>query len=415
MNSSEPKTRILTQVPARLRGLVGKCIDLLPESLSTRLNPAKYGFLPREVPAAPIAPATPVRLYIAPVNFAGQGHAWARAAELLPGVGSVNMHYAVPGDFGFPSDNVVPLPVFHHSRKWQRAQFERVASGFTHVLIEAERPIFGTLFSGDTAAEVRALRQRGVTVGMLSHGSDLRLPSRHREIDEWSPFHDAEWDLIPVLERQAIAHRELLREIGAPVFIATSDLVLDWPEAKLLPIVVDPARWRGGPAPLLRDVPVVVHAPSKAHVKGSHFVDPILEELHEAGLVEYRRIQGVPAAEMPALIKEADIVLEQFRVGNYATAAIEALAAGRLVVGHVHEQVRKHVEAETGYRVPIVEATPLNLRGVIEEVLADRATYRGIAAEGPVFASAVHDGSLSAHVLGTELLGYDGAPVRKEA
>lgn len=389
---------------AALKRAVGRGIDLLPEPLALRLNPAKYGYRSGDIPRPPTAPTAPVRLYIGPVNFAGQGHAWARAAELLPGVGAVNMNYTVPGDFGFDSDNVVPASVFHHSKKWQRAQFERVASGFTHVLVEAERPLFGTLFDEDPAAEVAALRARGVTVAMVSHGSDLRLPSRHRQLDEWSPFHD-DWELIPVLEAQAMRHRRVLTEVGTPVFVSTSDLLLDWPEARLLPVVVDPQLWEGGQPPLQRDIPVVVHAPSKALVKGSHLVDPIMTGLAAEGLIEYRRIEGVPSSEMPALITNADIVLEQFRIGNYSRAAIEALAAGRVVIGHVHDQVRDHVFAETGHRVPVVEANPAELRGVIEAILADRARYRDIAAAGPVFARAVHDGGLSAQVLGETLFG----------
>ena len=395
-----------------LKRAVGRGIDLLPEPIAIRLNPAKYGYRSADIPRTPSAPSTPVRLYIAPVNFAGQGYAWARASERLPGVGAVNMNYTVPGDFGFESDNVVPARVFHHSKKWQRAQFEWVASEFTHVLVEAERPIFGTLFGGDPVAEVAALRARGVTVGMVSHGSDLRLPSRHRLLDEWSPFHDEDWDLIPVLEEQARQHRHVLSRAGAPVLVSTSDLLLDWPEARLLPVVVDPSAWEGGSAPLHRRVPVVVHAPSKARVKGSHLVDPVMTELAAEGLIEYRRIEGVPAAEMPALIRDADIVLEQFRIGNYSRAAIEALAAGRVVIGHVHEQVREHVFAETGHRVPVIEASPAQLREVIESILSDRARYREVAATGPGFVRAVHDGAFSAQVLGETLLGQWPQPAQ---
>ena len=390
---------------ARLTRFVGAAIDALPEPLAIKLNPAKYGYTSRDVPPPPQPPATPVRLYVAPVNFAGQGYEWARSAERLPGVGAVSMHYTVPGDFGFAGDSIVPVNVFARSRRWQRAQFERVASEFTHVLIEAERPIFGSLFQNDPVAEVRALRERGVIVGMVSHGSDLRLPSRHKQLDEWSPFHDEDWADMPVLEAQALDHRRVLAAIDAPVFISTSDLALDWPSAHLLPVVVDPEPWQGGRAPLNRDVPVVVHAPSKAHIKGSHLIDPILRQLDAEGHIEYRRIEDVPASEMPALICDADIVLEQFRIGNYSRAAVEALAAGRVVVGHVHAQVRDHVAQMTGQTVPVVEATPPLLRALILDIIADRERYQEIAAAGPEFARIVHNGDYSANVLGEHLLG----------
>ena len=390
--------------PRSVNRAIDAAIRLIPEPIDVRLNPAKYGFRPSEVPPPPVPPRTAVRLYVAPVNFAGQGNAWARAAERLPGVGSVSMQYPLARDYGFAVDNLVPTAVFRNSRRWQRAQFEAVASGFTHVLIEAERPIFGALFDYSPEAEVAALRRRGLQVAMVSHGSDLRLPSRHREIDQWSPFTEKGWDLIPVLEEQSRRHREILHALDAPVFVSTPDLLLDWPGSVWLPLVVDQGDWHGGAPVLTGQTPIVVHAPSNAIIKGSGLIDPVVQPLADEGLLEYRRIEGIPSAEMPALYKSADIVLEQFRIGTYSTAAVEAMAAGRLVIAHVHDQVREHVRDRTGEDVPVVQATPDTLRAVLEDILAKPDHYRAIAARGPGFAHRVHNGDAAAESLRPFLL-----------
>jgi Glycosyltransferase len=382
-----------------LRGAVSSVLGMLPERVQMRVNPAKYGFGPAAVPAPPRPPATPIRLYIAPVNFAGQAFRWARAAERLDGVGAVSMQYRLADDFGFPSDNPVPVDVFVRSHRWQKAQFDAVSRGFTHVIVEAGRPVFGSLFGQSVPREVAALRAAGVRVALLSHGSDLRLPSRHREIDKWSPFIGDEWDQVDALERQAVAHRDILTAVDAPVFVSTPDLLLDWPGATWLPVVIDPADWRSPLVPLERRVPVVVHAPSKSVVKGSDLIEPIVRRLAARGLIEYRRFSGVPAAEMPALIADADIVLEQFRIGTYSVAAVEAMAAGRVVVAHVHDQVRKHVVDTTALDVPVVQATPDDLENTLLDMLERRDRYRRIAAVGPAFVDAVHDGAASARVL----------------
>jgi hypothetical protein len=83
----------------------------------------------------------------------------------------------------------------------------------------------------------------------------------------------------------------------------------------------------------------------------------------------------------------------------YSVTAVEAMAAGRLVVGHVHDQVRDHVRGVTGLDVPVVEATPATLDEVLRDVTARRDHYRQIAGRGPAFVAAVHDGALSARVL----------------
>lgn len=374
-------------------------VAAVPERVAVRLNPRKYGFRSADVPAVPAVPDTSVRLYIAPVNFAGQGFQWARAAERLSGVGAVSMAYPLEKEYGYAIDNRVPVAVFRNSRRWQKRQFDLVASRFSHVIVEAERPLFGALFDFSPVREAAELRRHGVQVAMLAHGSDLRSPERHRSGDRWSPFLEEGWTQAAAFETATADHRRILEEIAAPVFVATPDLLLDWPEATWLPIVVDPRPWAGADVPLQRERPLVVHAPSSAVIKGSDLIEPIVSRANDAGLIEYRRVEGVPSSAMPALYREADVVLDQFRIGNYATAAIEAMAAGRIVVGHVHDQVRDHVKAVTGLEVPVVQATVDTLDAVLADIVERPDHYRAIAATGPAFAARVHDGDASADAL----------------
>lgn len=379
-------------------------VGSVPEPLAVRLNPGRYGFRPSELPPPPAVPAASTRLYIAPVNFAGQGFQWARAAERLPGVGAVSMAYPLEKEYGYAIDNTVPVAVFRNSRRWQKRQFDVVSSRFSHVIVEAERPLFGALFDFSPVREAAELRRNGVAVAMLAHGSDLRSPARHRSGDRWSPFLEKGWAQAEAFEKAAAEHRLILEEIGAPVFVATPDLLLDWPEATWLPIVVDPKPWAGADAPLQRERPLVVHAPSSAVIKGSDLIEPVVTRLHETGRIDYRRVEGVPSTAMPALYREADVVLDQFRIGNYATAAIEAMAAGRIVVGHVHDQVREHVRTVTGLDVPVVQATVETLDAVLSDIVDRPDHYRAVAAAGPDFAARVHDGDASAEALRPFLL-----------
>ncbi|MFP3786388.1 hypothetical protein, partial [Burkholderia sp. SIMBA_024] len=93
-------------------------------------------------------------------------------------VGARNMAVDIPGGFAFPADTTVPIAVNSASAEWQRAEWEAVQA-FTHVLIEAERPIFGGLFGRRVLAEVEALEKAGLSVAFLSHGTDIRSPRAH--------------------------------------------------------------------------------------------------------------------------------------------------------------------------------------------------------------------------------------------
>jgi hypothetical protein len=156
---------------------------------------------------------------------------------------------------------------------------------------------------------------------------------------------------------------------------------------------------------------VVVHAPSNAGLKGTEAIRPIMRALHEEGLLEYRELQGIASADMPAAYGDADIVLDQFSLGIYGVAANEALASGRIVVSHVNDFTRTTVKEETGRDLPIVEARVDVLEKVLRDIIANPDDYLRLAATGPDFVREVHDGRRSAQVLS----GFLGATLKAEA
>lgn len=370
-----------------------------PKTMPQRIALRVAGFHPTPIPAAPPSPVRDTSVYIAPANYAGQGWAWARALERAdPSVEAWNMEVRPPGGFAFNADRVVGLGAFHFSAEWQNAEFEAAAAR-SHVVVEAARSVFGGKFRYDANAEVMALQQRDVQVAMMAHGSDVRSPHTNRGLTAWSPFHD-DAEQTDRLQRVSDRNRAIMLASGVPLFVPTPELIADLPGALWCPNVVDVDRWEKAAMPLgVRPVPIVVHAPTNAWIKGSDLIAPFVERLHNAGRIEYSTLSGIPVSDMPGVLGSADIVLEQFRLGIYSTTAIEAMAAGRVVVAHVAPSVRAHVRQVSGVEPPIVEADPGTLQEVLEGLIADRERMRRIGDEGRRFARAVHDGSLSARVL----------------
>ena len=372
----------------------------VPDGLLRVVLPRRLRFDARSIPIPAPDSDAPIRLFIGPVNFAGQSWQWARAAERgVEGVSAVTMAYSAGSEYGFPIDIRVPASAYLMSAAWQRREREAVRSRFTHVVYEAGRHLFGNVYHETVAEEIRWLQSAGVRVAMLTHGSDMRLPSRHAAAHADSPFRSSDWPLIPALEAEAQRNRALLDEVGVPIFVSTPGMLDDVPEARWLPVVIDAERWANDTQPMQRERPLVVHAPTNSVIKGSELIEPIVRELHDRGMIEYRRIEGVPSAEMPALFREADIVLDQFRLGDYGVAACEALASGRIVVGHVHDAVRDLIERETRSLLPIVESDAASLARVLGDLVSDRSRARELAARGPAFVREVHDGRRSAEAM----------------
>ncbi|WP_438353553.1 hypothetical protein [Microbacterium sp. CJ88] len=359
-------------------------------SLAARLLGGGDG-VPVDVPDAR------VRVFIAPTNYSGQGYLWARALEgAHEGLAARNMAVSLPGGFDFPSDSSVSIAVVNASARWGDAQWHSV-SRFTHVLIEAERPMFGKRFGRSVREEVGALTAAGVSVAFLAHGTDIRDPDRHATRTPWSPY--PEDPRTAALREDARANLELLRTLRRPVFVSTPDLLLDVPGSLWCPVVVDVERFATDAPVFARTTPRVIHASSAPVQKGSHLIRPALAPLIDSGAVTYEAVSGASAAEMPTRFAAADIVVDQLRLGSYGVAACEAMAAGRVVVGHVLPDVRAQVEQATGLELPIVEATPDSLARVVAGLVQDPDAARARAAAGPGFVQTVHDGSFSARVL----------------
>lgn len=400
-------------LPSSVVDRIEPYVSVLPDRIGARVNAAKYA----EIPAGPSDPLVvgeaAVRLIVGPNNTAGQAFHWARAVSEQPDRAAISLVHTADEGFRFAAHREVPGLLASRSSDWQRAEFAAITAQATHVLIESAQPLFGPLFRGDVVREVRALQRHGVRVAIVAHGSDVRDVRAHIAREPLSPY--ARRELVPdadVLDAAAARTRSALARLGVPLFGSTPSVQFDLPSARWLPVVVDPDAWAVDTVPLLTERPVVVHAPSHAGVKGSEVADEVLGRLHQQGLIEYRRLTGIPHAEIRDAYRSADIVVDSLRMGGYGVSACEAMAAGRLVLSYVNDFSRATVETHLGQPVPIWPADADSLEPAVLAVLADRERARELAARGPGFVRRGHDGRASAAALAAFLdAEHSGAPL----
>ncbi len=343
---------------------------------------------------------------IGPANMAGQAWEWAKAIERnTPGSSTEVIVVDRGSALIFEADEIVPATTYAKDARWAQALESRALDTWTHALLEAGRPIFGLRNGRDFSGDVPVLRAVGIEVGLLLHGSEVRDPRRHALRHRWSPYADPNEDLTARLQLGTDDLLPKVRAFDGPKFVSTPDLLADLPDATWLPVVVNIQAWHSDRPVLERAVPVVLHAPSRAAIKGTAFVEAAVAPLVAEGLIEYRRLEGVAPDQMPAAVADADVVLDQFALGSYGVLAAEAMAAGRVVIGHVVDEVREYVLKATGETLPMIEADPETLTAVLRGVLSDRAAAQVIATAGPPFVEAVHSGDLAARTL-AEVLGF---------
>ena len=176
------------------------------------------------------------------------------------------------------------------------------------------------------------------------------------------------------------------------VFVSTPDLLEDVPGATLLPGPIDLHRWPARPPrstpPTPADPLRILHAPTDREIKGTAYVLGAVEQLKAAGYpVALQVLEGIPAAEVPAFVATADIVVDQVLIGAYGTFSVEAMAVGRPVVCRIREDLRPHYAPD----LPMVSADPATIYPVLERLVRDTQERERLGAAGPGYVARVHE------------------------
>jgi len=350
-----------------------------------------------------IAPADGRKLAIGPANYAGQAFQWATAVERHLGISAESFtnrttllpHSNVRG-LDFPAHRTLP----HHrtTTSWGRLRrIRRLLNDVTHLAADGFLPLFGRLDGSHIGADLVRLRTLELDVALIAHGSDVRDPDAHMARYSSSYFQDAPEDWVEFMRSRSRLNRDTARDAGVPVFVSTPDLLLDLPAARWLPLVVDLAAWTSSHPAFSGGVPRVMHVPSRRvpPIKGTAYVDPVLRKLHASGKIVYLRPAVQPHVAMRTLVRQADIIVDQIQTGSYGVAAVEGMAAGRLVVGYLGAEVN----ALLPERPPIVDAEPAVFADVMTTILANVESYSEWANSGPAYAERWHSGLASAQAL----------------
>jgi len=157
-------------------------------------------------------------------------------------------------------------------------------------------------------------------------------------------------------------------------------------EAEVIPLGIDVRAIEPSP-PSDRTRPVILHAPTSRRRKGTEHVVAACNGL-DAELV---LVEGLHHAEAFERYRQADIVVDQLNSGWYGMLAIECMALGKPVVGHLHEEAARQTEEAFGTRVPIVRASKDDLRARLEALVASADERRRLGAASRAYAERVHD------------------------
>jgi glycosyltransferase involved in cell wall biosynthesis len=206
------------------------------------------------------------------------------------------------------------------------------------------------------------------------------------------------WPILRAARRRSVLHflgsdirgktpEELRYARGADARIVGSYDALRWvPDAYVVPPGLDLREYTPVEAQE-RARPVVLHAPSSRHRKGTEHVVAACKDLD----VELDIVEGVPHAEARRRYERADIVVDQLNAGWYGIFALEAMALGKPVLSYLGGDAVRETEREMGVEVPVVPVTRETLRERIAELAASVDGRRRIGASSRAYVERVHD------------------------
>lgn len=331
-----------------------------------------------------------MRVLHGPVEVAGQVVALAAAQRQL---GLRADAWTPPHAFGYPRLDG-PRPEALHGPRHRlelAAMLARVPFRYDVVHLHGGQSFLQPRFGQRDAA---LLRRCGVKVLQHFVGSDARMPSVQRARN---PFYVNAFSEDDEQARRRMARWSELSHGHCAVqdHALDEELAQHFDRIHVLPLCLDLATWQPAyPEPDNRH-PVLVHTPSNGPGKGTDVLREAVGALQDEGLAfTYREVTGTSHAAVLAQVAQADLVVDQLRLGSFGTTSVEAWALGKPVVCHVLEELRPTYPPG----LPLVEADPSTVVAVLREWLTDgpRRHERGVASRR--YAEQHHDARLVARL-----------------
>ena len=143
------------------------------------------------------------------------------------------------------------------------------------------------------------------------------------------------------------------------------------------------------------NVPVVVHMPSDKTIKGTGYVLEAIGRLKDSCRFEFRLIHNVSREKALSLLSDADIMLDQFVIGDYGLATLEAMAMGKPAICYLKQSVIDKLPKD----FPVVNASPETLPGVLQRLIENASLRSEIGRMSRQYVEKYHDSIEVAHEL----------------
>jgi len=310
-----------------------------------------------------------MRVYHGPIEIAGQTFNSAKALRETGHEATAGVFE--PHDFGYPYDELI-YPNGKPSRwrgRIQRAKYlAKALRRFDVFNYWFARTILG-------GYDVRIASRLGNQIVMTFCGSEIRSV---REAGKKSPFVDPNnWPKSSV-DSEYLEWLNQFVDVAVFQYYELEPYVSrHFDRVAYVPRAIDCERIT--PHDTVSSGTIRIgHAPSDREFKGTKHIQNAVNSLQEDGHdVELTVVEG-GHIEVIETLRKVDIVVDQLRVGTFGVLALEAMATETPVVCYLRDDLRdKYPDS-----LPIVNATPDNIRGVLQELIMSQNRRNNLGKAG---------------------------------
>ncbi|RYG74236.1 glycosyltransferase family 1 protein [Lentibacillus lipolyticus] len=243
---------------------------------------------------------------------------------------------------------------------------------------------FGETFYADKS-DLKMLKRAGKKMVVHHHGSEIRRPSAAEKNNPYvrvKPEWTEEKISRNVSTLATYVDHAIVQDYELESYIRNS-----YKHVHVIPHTIDANQYTPRyPAPK-NTSPLVVHAPTSRHIKGTESIQNAINELKRSGLsFQFQLIEGTSNEEAKSLLSRADIVIDQLRIGASGYISSEAMAFGKPVICYIREDlVSKYPQG-----LPIVNANPDTITAVLKNLLQNPHKWEKLGKQGRTYIEKYH-------------------------
>lgn len=312
-----------------------------------------------------------MRILHLPANPADQAGIIVRELRKL-GYDAALWHYG-PSPFGFPADRFIDIEKHDYRILWEA--FNDALGSFDVFHFHFGLSFFPYVWDRFPPYwDLPVLRMLGKKIFFTFVGSDVRTRAEHAAQNPYSDFFYE--DFAPDEDRIAKRVR-IARTYADACFVMSVELMPYVPGASLMPRAFPLDDWAEPPIST-REVPRIVHIPSRKSLKGTKQIVEGMHALEREGFAfEFQLLEGVSHNHMREVLVGADVVVDNIVMGDHGIASVEAMASSRVAVAYMNERV-----VASCPDIPIYNVNPDTFVDRMRQLIVDRSLRQQLGSTG---------------------------------